>query len=235
MKPKPIRAVLFDLDGTLLDTIEDLADSLNHVLAEASLPTHSVEEVRRLVGNGIPKLLERAVSADTPRARIGELYRAFLDYYLTHCRVKTRPYPGIPALLAALRDRGLRLAVVSNKADPATQALIRDFFGPCFDFVLGATEGRELKPDRAMVDAALRALSIQSEEAVYVGDSQVDIRTAENAGMPCVSVTWGFRSRETLLEAGAAILADTPEDVRDWVLAHAGEQPAAGTEGEENP
>lgn len=218
MNGKTVRAVLFDLDGTLLDTIEDLADSLNHILARYGLPLHTVAEVQQLVGNGIPKLLERAVSADTPKEQIGEMYREFLAWYQTHCRVRTRPYPGIPELVDELKRRGFRLAVISNKADPATQELISHFFGDRFDFVLGAAEGRKLKPDRAMIEAALDALSITADEAVYVGDSQVDVQTAGNAGMPCVSVTWGFRSRKTLLEAGASALADTPEEVLRRIL-----------------
>lgn len=213
MNRTPIQAVLFDLDGTLLDTIEDLTDSLNHVLADHALPVHSVETVKRYVGNGIPKLLERAVSEDTPREETQEMYRQFLQYYRAHCQDKTRPYPGIPALLEGLDRQGFRLAVLSNKADAMTQALIARFFPGRFAFVLGATEGRRLKPDRAMVDAALDALSLSPRQAVYVGDSQVDVQTARNAGMACVSVTWGFRSRQALLEAGACLLADRPEEV----------------------
>ena len=218
MSGKTVKAVLFDLDGTLLDTIEDLADSLNHILARYGLPLHTVEEVQQLVGNGIPKLLERAVSADTPREQIGEMYRGFLAWYQTHCRVKTRPYPGIAALVDELRSQGYQLAVISNKADPATQELISHFFGDRFDFVLGATEGRKLKPDPAMIEAALDALSITAGEAIYVGDSQVDVQTAANAGMPCIRVTWGFRNRETLIQAGASALADTPEDLLRRIL-----------------
>ena len=213
MRERRIRAVLFDLDGTLLDTIEDLADSLNHVLARYGLPLHTVEEVRRYVGNGIPRLLERAVSAETSGEQIRRMYREFLAYYQAHCRVKTRPYAGIPELLEALGERGFRMAVISNKADAVTQALIGWFFGDRFDYVLGAAEGRALKPDRAMLDAALDALSLAPGEAVYVGDSQVDLETARNAGMDCISVTWGFRSRETLLRAGAVTLAEAPEEV----------------------
>ena len=218
MNMKTIKAVLFDLDGTLLDTIEDLADSLNHILEQYDLPVHTVAEVQQFVGNGIPKLLERAVLPDTPKEQIGEMYRQFLAYYQTHCRVKTKPYAGIPELVDALKHRGFQLGVISNKADPATQELISHFFGGRFDFVLGATESRKLKPDPAMLDAAVNALSLAPGEAVYVGDSQVDIRTARNAGMHCISVTWGFRSRETLLENGASLLADTPEELLRRIL-----------------
>lgn len=218
MNMKTIKAVLFDLDGTLLDTIEDLADSLNHILEQYDLPVHTVAEVQQFVGNGIPKLLERAVLPDTPKEQIGEMYRQFLAYYQTHCRVKTKPYAGIPELVDALKHRGFQLGVISNKADPATQELISHFFGDRFDFVLGATESRKLKPDPAMLDAAVNALSLAPGEAVYVGDSQVDIRTARNAGMHCISVTWGFRSRETLLENGASLLADTPEELLRRIL-----------------
>ena len=218
MNMKTIKAVLFDLDGTLLDTIEDLADSLNHILTQYDLPVHTVAEVQQLVGNGIPKLLERAVSPDTPKEQIGEMYRQFLAYYQTHCRIKTKPYAGIPELVDALKHQGFQLGVISNKADPATQELISHFFGDRFDFVLGATESRKLKPDPAMVAAAVKALSLVPGEAIYVGDSQVDIQTARHAGRPCISVTWGFRSRETLLENGASLLADTPEELLRRIL-----------------
>ena len=218
MKERTIKAVLFDLDGTLLDTIEDLADSLNYILALYELPLHTVAEVKNYVGNGIPKLLERAVSVDTPKEQIGQMYQQFLAYYQAHCMVKTKPYAGIPALLATLKGQGLQMAVISNKADAATQELILHCFGNSFDYVLGATQERKLKPDRAMIDDALNALSIVPSEAIYVGDSQVDIETARNAEIPCISVTWGFRSREQLIESGASMLADTPEDVVKIIL-----------------
>ena len=218
MTTTDIKAVLFDLDGTLLDTIEDLTDSLNYVLAQYSLPLHTAEEVKRYVGNGIPRLLERAVSKHTSNEQIDQMYRKFLAYYQAHCRIKTRPYQGIPELLAELRKKGFRLAVISNKVDTATRELILYLFGHCFDFVLGATEGRKLKPDRAMLDAAMRGLSVDPSEAIYVGDSQVDIESARNAGIPCISVTWGFRSRDSLIEGGASMLADTPDDVLRFIL-----------------
>ena len=161
--------------------------------------------------------MKRAVPEDTPDDRIEEMYACLLDYYGSHCMIKTRPYPGIPELLHELRQLGYKTAVISNKADAAVRELAEKMFAGCFDYAIGATEGIKLKPDRAMIDIALEKLSICPDEAVYVGDSQVDIQTAENAQMDCISVTWGFRDRNVLIERGASVLADTPEQILEII------------------
>ncbi len=212
-----IKAVLFDMDGTILDTIEDLADCLNDILREYSFPAHSLAEVRLFVGNGIRKLIQRALPADVPAELADEVYRRYLSYYRTHCMVKTKPYDGIRELLEELKASGIKTAVVSNKADGAAKLLAEQTFGKLLDFTQGAAEGVKLKPDRQMIDIALEKLGVFPENAVYVGDSQVDVQTAANAGIKCISVTWGFRTREELLKSGAVMLADTPADVLGYV------------------
>jgi len=212
-----IKAVLFDLDGTILDTIGDLTDSLNHVLEQFSMKTYSETQTMRMVGNGLRKLIERAVPEDTSAEQTEEMYNCLLEYYGRNCRIKTRPYPGITEMLQAIKMRGIRTAVISNKADSAVKTLAQDLFEGCFDFALGATDEIPLKPDRAMIDIVLGQLSLKTEEAIYVGDSQVDIETARNAGMECISVTWGFRTRADLIEAGAKVLAESPKEILKYV------------------
>lgn len=211
------RAVLFDLDGTILDTIEDLKDSLNHVMDIFGFPRHSTEEVRRFVGNGLYKLVERAVPVDTPAEIVAKMYGCLVPYYKDHCMIKTKPYPGIPELLLILKEKGIRTAVISNKADAAVRELTEHMFNGCFDQALGASDGVKLKPDRAMIDIVLGKLSVDADDAIYVGDSEVDIETAQNAHMDCISVTWGFRSRAELLKKGAGMLADEPDQILRYI------------------
>ncbi|MCR5733241.1 MAG: HAD-IA family hydrolase [Lachnospiraceae bacterium] len=212
------KAVIFDMDGTILDTIEDLTDSLNHVMREYSFPEHTVSEVKSFVGNGIHRLIVRALPKDTDPVLIEEIYRSFSVYYRAHCQEKTRPYEGIRELLNKLKDSGIRTAVISNKADAAVGALCESMFQGCFDFYMGATDGVKLKPDREMVDIALEKLSVCSADSVYVGDSNVDIETAKNAELDCICVTWGFRTRQALIESGAEILCDTCDDLFSAVI-----------------
>lgn len=212
-----IKAVLFDMDGTVLDTIDDLRDSLNHVLSKYSFPGHSLEKVKHFVGNGLHKLMERAVPDGTPADLVDEMYICFIRYYNAHCHIKTKPYPGISELIAALKEKGIRTAVISNKSDAAVNELAVQFFDGCFETAIGALDGVKLKPDREMVDIALQRLGLDAGDAIYVGDSQVDIDTARNAHMECISVTWGFRDREELIEHGALKLADTPGEVLQYI------------------
>ena len=208
-----VKAVIFDLDGTLLDTIEDLSDSMNYVLSVYGCPVHTLEEIKSYVGNGLRNLVKRAVPAGTDDEMIEDMFRTLVTYYRAHCAIKTRPYNGIPELLEALRNAGIRTAVISNKADNSLQALAEEMFHNAFDYALGATEGVKLKPDAAMVNMALEKLSCAASEAVYVGDSEVDIETAKNAEMLCICVTWGFRTKEALVENGGTVFADTPEEI----------------------
>lgn len=202
-------AVIFDLDGTLLDTLDDLRDALNHTLTAFGYPLRTLEEVRRFVGNGIPDLIERATSPDAP---IQKMLDVFLPYYQLHNMDKTRPYAGIGETLDRLKKRGRSMAVVSNKVHAATQALCGRFF-PQVDAVVGSQPGLPNKPAPDMVWAAMERLGVGPEETVYVGDSEVDLATARNAGLDCVCVTWGFRDREELERRGGTVFAASPEEL----------------------
>lgn len=206
-------AVVFDMDGTILDTLEDLAASTNAALAAFGMPGRTVDEVRRFVGNGIRRLIAQAVPAGTDAETQDAVFQAFCEHYAAHDRVSTAPYPGIPELLAALKRKGVRLAVVSNKGDFAVQDLAQHFFAGFFDFAVGEREGVRRKPAPDGVLASLEALGVPADRAVYVGDSEVDLATARAAGLPCISCTWGFRSVETLLQAGATRFVDTPKEL----------------------
>ena len=216
---------IFDLDGTLLDTLGDLAASVNYALRTYGMPERSLDEVRRFVGNGVRLLMERAVPDGADNPQFDMVFAAFRQHYMEHSLDTTRPYDGIPEMLAALKARGCRLAVVSNKMMAATQELIRHFFPDTIEVAIGEheAEGIRKKPAPDTVFAALDALGIPRTNlglpenpglsAVYVGDSDVDIETAHNAGLPCISVLWGFRDREFLLQHGATAFVDTPDDL----------------------
>lgn len=212
MKPE---LVIFDMDGTILDTLEDLKESLNAALAANGFPKRTLEETRRFVGNGIAKLMERAVPVGTSPEVTAKVLADFKVLYAAHCADHTRPYAGVPELLADLRAAGVLTAVVSNKADFAVQILARDYFPGLFDCVLGEKEGIAKKPAPDMVNAVLHTLNIAPAAARYVGDSEVDVETARNSGIAGVFVTWGFRPVETLREAGATVLADTPAELSE--------------------
>lgn len=210
-----ISTLIFDLDGTLLNTLDDLTDAGNRLCAARGWPQHTPQAFRHLVGNGIPKLVERL----TPEAlRTPEVLQAALaDFraaYEPHMKDKTAPYPGIPELLQALRAKGVRVAVYSNKADDFARSVCEEYFGPdAFALVRGQRPGVPLKPDAAGTLALLQELGVQPDECWYIGDSDVDVLTAHNAGMRCCGVTWGFRGREELVRTGADALADTPPGV----------------------
>ena len=212
------KLVIFDLDGTLLDTLEDLADSTNYALAACGMPERSIDEVRRFVGNGIHKLIERAVPEGTDEADLENVFTQFRKYYAVHCNDKTQAYDGILNLLHELRQNDMRLAVVSNKADFGVQTLCRQYFDGLLDIAVGEREGIRRKPAPDSVNEVLRVLGIDREDAVYVGDSDVDIETARNAGMDCISVTWGFRDTAFLTAHNAQMLADTPEEMKGMIL-----------------
>ncbi len=205
-----IKLIIFDLDGTVLDTLADLAAALNFALQKNGLPARRTAEVRAFVGNGIRKLIERGVPAGTDEATVDAVHRDFTRYYEAHCADATAPYPGVRETLAALRGAGYKTAVVSNKADYAVQKLAEIYFPGDFDYVTGEREGVRRKPAPDTALAALKALNVSAGEALFVGDSEVDIETARNAGMPCVSVTWGFKDRDFLLAHGAETLIDRP-------------------------
>lgn len=208
------KTALFDMDGTLLDTLEDLRDSTNHVLREMGYPERSLEETRRFVGNGAEKLIRRAVPEGTAEETIQEALCRFRTYYEAHCKVKTKVYDGMLAVLDALRAHGVKIAVVSNKPDEAVRPLVAQHFGSLADTAMGETAQRRRKPAPDMVNDALKALGAEKSRAVYVGDSEVDIETAKNAGIACISVCWGFRDREQLIAAGASEIAADAQELR---------------------
>lgn len=215
---KKYDTVVFDLDGTLLDTIDDLADSVNLALAEQGFALHTVSEVKSFVGNGIAKLIDRSVPEGTSEEEKLQTLESFKRHYAAGCANKTKPYDGILKLLDDLRDGGFKIAVVSNKIDSAVSVLCKKYFGDRIDFCVGDQEGLARKPAPDAVFEALKKISSAPEKAVYVGDSDVDIKTAENAGMVCISVSWGFRSRDFLLLNGASVIADKPSDIYNILL-----------------
>ena len=212
------KLAIFDLDGTLLDTLDDLVDSLLHTLAAAKLPSRTRDEVRRFVGNGIHKLIERAVPAGSSDELIDNIEREFRAYYKLHCADKTRPYDGIIELLKRLRTAGVLCAVVSNKGDFAVQELVQQYFPGLLDCAVGERAGVRTKPAPDSVNEVLRTLGANRADAVYIGDSDVDIDTAKNAGMDSISVLWGFRDREFLVGHGAVRFVGTPGEIGDIVL-----------------
>ena len=212
------KLVVFDMDGTILNTLDDLKDTLNYALGQYHFPARTLEETRAFVGNGIHKLIERAVPEGTDAQTVEKVFNTFLEYYQIHCMDQTRPYPGIVSLLQSLKEAGLLTAVVSNKADAAVQELCERFFPGLFDFAVGEHDGVQKKPAPDMVQLALRTLGTQASDAVYVGDSDVDLATAKNSGLDGIIVTWGFRDREFLESQGADVFADTPEKVRELCL-----------------
>ena len=206
---------IFDLDGTLLDTLGDLAASVNYALRTHGMPEHSVDDVRRFVGNGVRKLMERAVPDGADNPRFDAAFATFRQHYMAHSLDTTRPYEGIPEALEALKARGCHLAVVSNKMMAATQELCRHFFPDTIEVAIGEDEaaGIRRKPAPETVFAALKALGVGKENAAYVGDSDVDIQTARNAGLPCISVLWGFRDRDFLISHGAQTFITHPAEL----------------------
>lgn len=212
------KLAIFDLDGTILDTLEDLADATNYALKEHGYPGRTVEEVRRFVGNGIRKLIERAVPEGLTVEEIDEVFQTFSVYYRQHCADKTRPYEGILQLLQRLRAAGCLTAVVSNKADAAVQILCQRYYGGLFDCAVGERAGIRRKPAPDSVREVLRHLQVDPVDAVYIGDSEVDIQTAANAGLCSITVTWGFRERSFLESQGGRRFVDRPEEIERIVL-----------------
>ena len=214
----PYQTVVFDLDGTLLDTLEDLYRAVNAALESHSLPRRTRDEVRMFVGNGVEMLIRRAVPAECHEETILSILADFKAIYAAICKDNTKPYDGILPMLTALRDKGIRVAVVSNKFDAATKALCAEYFGDLVEVAIGERAGVRKKPAPDTVYEALKELGVTAEGAVYVGDSDVDIQTARNCGMPCISVTWGLRDKEFLIQNGAEALVDTPENLPGVII-----------------
>lgn len=206
---------IFDLDGTLLDTLDDLTAAVNYALRQHGMPEHTREEVRQMVGNGVRLLMMRAVPDGEKDPRFDDAFRTFREYYMEHSLDTTRPYDGIPELLQTLRRQGKRVAVVSNKFYAATRELCQHFFADSVEVAIGEheAEGIRKKPAPDTVNEAFRQLGVGRDNAVYVGDSDVDLQTAANSGLPCISVLWGFRD-QTFLEAhGATTFASNPGEI----------------------
>lgn len=210
--------VIFDLDGTILDTLDDLADATNAALASMGYPKRTKDEVRMFVGNGIRKLIERATPDGISEEDTVRTHEAFTAYYSVHCKDKTKPYDGIPELVAELRENGIRSAVVSNKADYAVKALCEEYFGTLFDISIGEREGIRKKPAPDSVLEVMRLMGADAEHTIYIGDSDVDIMTAKNSGIGCIGVSYGFRGRDFLKEHGAEVIADTVAELRELLL-----------------
>lgn len=210
--------VIFDLDGTLLDTLQDLVAAVNYALHQQGYPPRTVQEVCRFVGNGVEKLMRRAVPAGLPEERIMAALAVFKDYYALHNNDATAPYPGIEALLDHLKARGVRMAIVSNKNDPNVKALARLYFPTTISMAVGEGGGVRAKPCPDTVLHVMNTWGCDPSRVLYVGDSDVDIQTARNAGVDCASVCWGFRPEQELRAAGATLLVHTAQELEAVVL-----------------
>ena len=216
----PKRLAIFDLDGTLLNTIADLATATNQALEACGFPTHPIEAYPFFVGNGINKLFERALPAEArTEENVLRIRAHFLPYYDEHNADLSRPYPGIPQLLENLQAAGIQMAVASNKYHRATEKLIRHYFPTIrFSAILGQREGVPIKPHPQIVEDILALVPVSKEEVIYIGDSGVDMQTALNAGVESIGVTWGFRPREELLQYSPTHLADTAKEIENIIL-----------------
>ena len=212
------QAVIFDLDGTLLNTLDDLKNATNYALIACGFPARTTEEMRHFVGRGIRYMLSCAVPDGEKNPRFEEVFDTFRPYYEAHCMDLTAPYPGISELLARLKAAGCKTAVVTNKIQSAADELIHDLF-PDIPLVIGDSPAVKRKPAPDGVWLALEKLGVTRENAAYAGDSDIDFATAGNAGLPCLSVLWGFRSREELLSCGANTFFETPKELGDYLLA----------------
>lgn len=211
-------AVIFDMDGTVLDTLSDLSDSVNYSLSRFSMPEIPAWKVRASLGNGAAHLIRSCVPEGTSEEIISQLLSFYMDYYKSHCCIKTAPYEGIIPLMEALRSRGVKLAIISNKPDDAVRELANRFFPGMTELAVGESEGVRRKPHPDSVLAAAENLGIVLERCVYVGDSEVDVETARRAGIDCISVTWGFRDTDELLAANAAVIAENISQLSDLLM-----------------
>lgn len=211
------KAVIFDMDGTILNTLEDLKNATNYTLRKFNMPERTLEEVRMFVGNGIRKLIERAVPAETTKEKIDELLKVFLEYYEIHSSDNTCAYPGIKNLVENLKKLGIKTAVSTNKADEPAQELGKKYFNGIFDLIVGQKDGLRTKPAPDSVNEILRILNIQKKDAVYIGDSDVDIQTAKNSDLDFIGVSWGFRGRKFLEQNGAKNIVDSADEILELV------------------
>lgn len=207
------KMVIFDLDGTLLDTLDDLCNSVNYSLRTNNFPERSLAEVRTFVGNGIRLLIERSVPEGTSKELIDKTFECFKTYYAVHCNDKTKTYPGVMDMLKELKKNGYKIAVLSNKAQYAVTKLCDIYFNNLLDDAVGARENVAKKPSPDALYICAENNNINLNNVIYVGDSDVDVATANNAGVKGIAVTWGFRSRELLIKCGAENLADNTDEL----------------------
>ncbi len=212
------KAVIFDLDGTLLDTLGDLHAAVNHALRAFGFPERSLDEVRRFIGNGVVKLMQRATPENTDAETDKKCLDVFREYYLIHMRDMTAPYEGVIPLMEKLRARGVKTAVVSNKLHRAVYELCQDCFPGLIDEAIGVSVEAERKPSPVNVYKALEKMGVDADECIYIGDSEVDVQTSHNAGVKCIGVTWGFRDSEELIEAGAEMVCDNCDSILDIIV-----------------
>ncbi len=212
------KAVIFDLDGTILDTLQDLANSLNYALTTNGYPARTMDEVRRFIGNGVRVLVRRGCPEGTPEAAQEVVFETFLPHYDAHCKDFTGPYAGINELLDTLLSKGIRTAVVSNKIEPAVIVLCDEHFPGKFEFMVGNRPDIATKPSPDSVNEVIRKLGVDKADCVYIGDTEVDVQTADNAGIDCIGVDWGFRDGEYLRRLGAKYVVNKPEEVLGIVL-----------------
>lgn len=212
-----IRLAIFDLDGTLVDSIYDLADAVNKALADGGYPIHPYESYKSFVGNGAKKLIERALPAGTPSKEQERIHAEFSKEYNNRCLNKTRPYDGIPELIDTLKANGIKCAVASNKPDGFSQQIVDALFGDRFDLVRGKLDGVSTKPAPDIIYSITEDLECSAEESVMIGDSDVDVHTAHNADIPCIGCTWGYRGREELEKAGADMIAHSPHEIAEFI------------------
>lgn len=212
------KLAVFDMDGTILDTLEDLKNSVNYALCQLNYPLRTLDEVRNFVGNGIPKLIERAVPAGTDKENELKVYQIFTQHYKLHCNDKTCVYNGIIDCLKSLKDGGVKLCVVSNKDDYACKELSKLHFGDLFDFSLGRSDGINKKPAPDMVNIALDYFNMENIDACYIGDSDVDFMTAKNSNLDFIGVSWGFKGYQFLQNLGAKVIVNEASEIVDIFL-----------------
>ena len=207
------KAAIFDLDGTLLYTLEDLTDSTNFALAKYDYPVCTLEQIRSYVGNGVYKLIERALPDGAQNPDFSVCLETFKNHYKQNMYNKTRPYNGVIKMLKELKSKNIKTAVVSNKFDAAVKELCRNYFGELIDIAVGEAENIQKKPAPDGVLKVVKKLGLSSKECVYTGDSEVDIQTAKNADLPCISVLWGFKDKDFLVQNGGKYFAKKPKDI----------------------
>lgn len=215
---KKYKTIIFDLDGTLLYTLEDLKNSVNYALEQCGYQRRTLEDIRHFVGNGIRRLVERAVPEGTDIKSTDKVFEIFREYYNLHATDNTGLYDGVEELLYELKKKGYKLAIVSNKVQSAVDILREKFFNDTIEISIGDREGKKKKPSPDAVLTVMEYFNASKEETLYVGDSEVDVMTAKNAGVDCISVSWGFRNKAELLEAGAAVIVDTTEQLMEKLI-----------------